>query len=88
MTRQVTLSQPIARGDKQITTVSLREPKAGELRGLNNFDVLQASVTAHRTLVPRISELSVAEFDQLTPADMLAIQQEVIAFFMPGGLGV
>lgn len=87
-TRTVTLEEAIVRGDIEITTITLRAPKAGELRGLNNFDVIQANVTAHRTLIPRISNITVNEFDNLPPADLMSIQQEVIAFFMPKSLDV
>lgn len=87
-TTTVTLEEPIVRGDTEIKTVELRAPKAGELRGLNNFDVIQANVTAHQTLVPRISNITVNEFDALDPADLMAVQQEVIAFFMPKSLDV
>lgn len=85
-TATVVLQEPIKRGEAEITEVELRAPKAGELRGLNNFDVIQANVTAHRTLVPRISNITANEFDLLGTADLLAIQQEVIAFFMPGAM--
>lgn len=87
-TRTVTLEEPITRGETKIKTIELRAPKAGELRGLNNFDVIQANVTAHRTLIPRISNITVNEFDLLDPADLMAVQQEVIAFFMPKSLDV
>lgn len=87
-TTTVTLEEPIARGETEIKTVELRAPKAGELRGLNNFDIIQANVTAHRTLIPRISNITVNEFDSLDPADLMAVQQEVIAFFMPKSLDV
>lgn len=87
-TRTVTLEEPIERGEAKITTIELRSPKAGELRGLNNFEIIQANVTAHRALIPRISSITAAEFDKLEPADLMALQQEVIAFFMPKSLAV
>ncbi len=84
----VTLENPIKRGDNEITEVTLRQPKAGELRGLKNFDVLQMDVTAHRTLIPRISNITANEFDDLFPVDLLAVQQEAVSFFMPKSLDV
>lgn len=80
-TRTVTLKTPIKRGEEDIKTVTLREPRAGELRGLDNFSVLRMDITAHRTLVPRISNMTANEFDALPPKDLLAVQQEVVAFF-------
>ncbi len=80
-TRTVTLKTPIKRGEEDIKTVTLREPRSGELRGLDNFSVLRMDVNAHRTLVPRISNLTANEFDALPPKDLLSVQQEVVAFF-------
>lgn len=82
MPKTVVLSRPLKRGDEELKTVELREPKAGELRNLDNFDVLRMNVTAHRTLVPRISNLTANEYDQLSPKDLITVQQEVVAFFM------
>lgn len=80
-TRTAPLKNPIKRGEKEIKQVELREPGAGELRGLDNFSVLRMDVNAHRTLVPRISNITANEFDALKPKDLLAVQQEVVAFF-------
>lgn len=77
----VKLSKPIKRGDKEITEVNVREPSAGELRGLDNHDVLRMSVSAHRKLLPRISCITANEFDQLPPKDLIALQSEVVSFF-------
>jgi hypothetical protein len=82
MTTPVPLKRPIKRGDTEITDVTFREPGAGELRGLDMFDVIRMNVTAHRTLVPRISNITANEFDQLAPKDLMAVQTEVVAFFM------
>jgi len=82
MTTPVTLKRPIKRGDTEITEVTFREPGAGELRGLDMFDVIRMNVTAHRTLVPRIANITANEFDQLAPKDLMSVQTEVVAFFM------
>ncbi|GHC34713.1 tail protein [Kushneria pakistanensis] len=84
-TRTVPLANPITRGKddsaQTIDTVTLREPTSGELRGLDNFSILRMDINAHRTLVPRLSNITVNEFDALRPKDLLAVQQEVVAFF-------
>lgn len=82
MTTPVTLKRPIKRGETEITEVTFREPGAGELRGLDMFDVIRMNVTAHRTLVPRIANITANEFDQLAPKDLMAVQTEVVGFFM------
>ncbi|WP_372830509.1 phage tail assembly protein [Pontibacterium sp.] len=84
MSAKVLLTSPLVRGEMEVSEIELREPKAGELRGLNNMDVLQMSVTAHRTLIPRISSVTANEFDQLAPADLIQLQQAVVSFFLPG----
>ncbi|MGL1407029.1 phage tail assembly protein [Vibrio parahaemolyticus] len=80
--RTVPLNQVIARGETEIKEVTLREPKSGELRGLELFAVLRMDVTAHRTLIPRISNITANEFDQLGPKDLALVTNEVVSFFM------
>lgn len=81
MSKPVTLSRPIKRGEIEITEVTFREPGAGELRGLDMFDVIRMGVNAHRVLVPRIANITANEFDMLAPKDLLNVQTEVVAFF-------
>ncbi|MDG9884098.1 phage tail assembly protein [Pseudomonas sp. GD04058] len=81
MSKTVTLTRPLKRGDQEITEVTLREPSAGELRGLEMFDVIRMGVNAHRTLVPRISNITANEFDALAPRDLLSVNTEVVGFF-------
>lgn len=80
--RTVPLNQVIARGETEIKEVTLREPKSSELRGLELFSVLRMDVTAHRTLIPRISNITANEFDQLGPKDLALVTNEVVSFFM------
>lgn len=82
MANPVVLTRPIKRGETEITEVTMREPGAGELRGLDMFDVIRMNVTAHRTLVPRIANITANEYDMLAPKDLMALQTEVVAFFM------
>jgi hypothetical protein len=82
MSTPVKLSRPLKRGDAEITEVTFREPGAGELRGLDMFDVIRMGVNAHRTLIPRIANITANEFDLLAPKDLLAVQTEVVGFFM------
>ncbi|MHA6195523.1 phage tail assembly protein [Pseudomonas wadenswilerensis] len=81
MSKTVTLTRPLKRGDQEITEVTLREPSAGELRGLEMFDVIRMGVNAHRILVPRISNITANEFDALSPRDLLSVNTEVVGFF-------
>lgn len=65
--------------------VEIREPTAGELRGIKLLDVLQLDAGAHAELIPRITDLERPEFLALGPADLMAIMSEVVGFFAPSG---
>jgi len=80
----VPLTSPIARGETQIETLTLRKPKAGELRNLNLQDILQTDVTAMLKLIPRISDppLTEVEADNLEAEDLAEIGGVIRGFFM------
>lgn len=77
----VTLKTPLKSGEQEITTVTIREPDTGSLRGLDMFSILRMDITQHRTLLPRISNLTSNDFDMLKPSDLVAVQSEVVSFF-------
>jgi hypothetical protein len=64
-------------------TLDLREPTAGELRGIKLLDVLQLDAGAHAALVERLSELSAAEFYALKAPDAMAVMTGIVGFFAP-----
>lgn len=80
----ITLDTPIQRGDQKITSVALRKPGAGELRGLKMVDLLQMDVSALQALLPRISSptLTPADVGAMDPADLLQFGTAVSLFFM------
>lgn len=80
----VNLTNPILRGETEITQVTLREPKGGDLRGLSIQQLNQSDYNAVRTLVPRISVPPILEtdFDAMPAADIAALSGEVLGFFM------
>lgn len=73
------------RGDDLVKTVTLRKPKAGELRGLNLQDLFQADVNAVLTLLPRISDpiMTPQECADLDPIDLMELGGAIKGFFMP-----
>ncbi len=81
---EVTLQEPIKRGEETVTKVSLTKPRAGAMRGLAITDLLRMEVAAISTLLPRITmpSLSAAEVADLDPADLMAFSEEVVGFFM------
>ncbi|PZP30452.1 MAG: phage tail assembly protein [Roseateles depolymerans] len=84
-TASVTLDTPIKRGDTTITTIELRKPRAGELRGVALYDLVRMDVAAVQTVLPRITvpTLTRPEVDALDPADLFQLAAEVSAFLSP-----
>ena len=84
-TNTITLDQPINRGDAEITSVELRRPASGELRGLNLTDLLQMDVMALQRVLPRITTptLTEQEIAALDPADLLQLGSTVAGFLLP-----
>lgn len=79
----VSLQQPIKRETDDITQITLRKPKAGELRGVKLVDLLQMDVDAISKLLPRIAEpvITQHEINSLDPADFTDLSLEVVGFF-------
>lgn len=80
----ITLAEPIIRGDTRITKLTLRKPRAGELRGLALQDLIQTDVSALLKVIPRVSNppLTQDEADQLEPEDLTEIGGAIRGFFM------
>ncbi len=81
----ITLVAPIERPNASpITTVTLRKPLAGELRGLKLMEVMRMDVASHIMLLPRITEpaLMPDELDQMDPADFMSLVAGVMGFFV------
>ncbi|KQM21936.1 phage tail assembly protein [Novosphingobium sp. Leaf2] len=80
----VTLGTPIVRGSTTIEQLTIRKPKAGELRNLTLQDIISTDVTALLTLIPRISEppLLADEVNDLEPEDLSEIGGTIRGFFM------
>ncbi|CAN7513788.1 phage tail assembly protein [Acidovorax sp. LjRoot129] len=80
----VTLDTPVRHGDQLITAVTLRKPKAGELRGIALTELLQLKVEAIQAVVPRISSpmLHKQDMANLDPADLVALGGVVIGFLL------
>ncbi len=80
----ILLETPIRRGDQIISSLTLRKPNAGTLRGIKLADLLQMDVGALTTLLPRISAptLTAADAAKLDPVDLVAIATEVGNFFL------
>lgn len=82
--KEITLDQPIKRGESEIAAITLRKPSAGELRGLTLEDLLKTDVSTILTLIPRISSpnLIQEEVDAMDPADLTECGGAIRGFFM------
>lgn len=82
----VTLDVPLDRDNgEKITTVRVRKPNSGELRGLTLMALSQLDYGALETLLPRITMpiLHKADIARLDPADLMQLGGEVMDFLLP-----
>lgn len=80
----ITLDEAIQRGDQTITGITVRQPKAGEMRGISLLDLAQMDVAALEKILPRITQpaLSKDEVAKLSPADLMQIAVKVANFLL------
>jgi len=69
-------------GDTTLTEVTLRKPKAGELRGLQLSLIQMQDVDAMMQLIPRISELREKDLHNLEMEDFAHLSVETLGFFV------
>lgn len=83
----VTLDEPITRGTQVITHITVRRPRAGELRGVQLVNLLQMDVGSLQTVLPRVTvpTLTGPEVQNLAPADLVQLGTEVASFLLPKG---
>ena len=78
----ITLTNPILRGDKQITEIIVNKPSVPALKGLKMFDVLQMDVDALQVLLPRVTSpvLHKADFATMEVADFTELSAAAVGF--------
>ena len=82
--KTITLDEPLKRGDTLVEQITLRKPKAGELRGVSLVDLGNINVVALQQVLPRITTpiLTAQDVANLDPADLLEIGAEVASFLV------
>lgn len=82
--KTIDLTRALQRGETTIEKLTLREPGAGELRGLNLQDIYSLDVGAILTMVTRISNppLTGDEANALSPSDLMEIGGAIKDFFL------
>lgn len=81
----ITLDEPLKRGEQTITSVSVRKPASGELRGVALSDLLNLEVNAVIKILPRVTSPSLTEQEvaRLDPADLVQLGSKVAGFLLP-----
>ena len=82
--KTVELDGHIVRGSQTITSIVLRKPLAGELRGVSLVELMQMEVLALRKVLPRITTptLTDPEIGRMDPADLLQCGVAVAGFLL------
>lgn len=82
--KAVELDTPILRGKTEITSVTVRKPQSGALRGTRLQALLDMDVNALITVLPRITTpaLTTAEINEMDPADLVSLSVEVVTFLL------
>lgn len=80
----ITLDTPIVRGETEITTLTLRKPASGELRGVSLVELANMDVLSLRKVLPRITNptLTDIEIGRMDPADLLQCGVVVGSFLL------
>lgn len=81
----VILDSPIKMGETEITSVTVRKPGAGELRGTKLRDLLDLDVDSLIKVLPRVTTPTIpaAIVATIDPADLTAMGSKVAAFLLP-----
>lgn len=84
-TAVIELDEPIKRGDTEITSVTVRKPNSGALRGVRLQALLEMDVNYMTEVLPRITTptLTKDEIGAMPPGDLLSMSIEVVNFLLP-----
>lgn len=81
-TKIITLTNPITRGENQITEITVNKPTVPALKGLKMFDVLQMDVDALQVLLARVTTpvLHKSDFVTMEVADFTELAAAAVGF--------
>lgn len=84
MITTINLKVPLKRGDTDVTEITLREPTAGNLRGVHISDLYLGKVDALIVVIPRISEPKITEEEmrRMNVRDLASMAGKVSDFFL------
>ncbi|TRD18400.1 phage tail assembly protein [Palleronia caenipelagi] len=80
----ITLSAPVTVDGAEVTEITLREPRAGELRGLSMTQIAQMEAGQMMRLLPRITQppLSEAQISALSLRDFFGLSAGAASFLV------
>lgn len=83
--KAVELDTPILRGKTEITSITVRKPQSGALRGTRLQALMDMDVNAMMVILPRVTSpaLTAQEINEMDPADLLSLSVEVVSFLLP-----
>lgn len=81
----ITLETPIKRGETAITSLTLRKPNSGVLRGASLRGLLDFMTDDIIKVLPRISEPTITDHEaaRMDPADLLQAGGVIADFLLP-----
>ncbi|WP_437887769.1 phage tail assembly protein [Phytobacter sp. V91] len=82
--KTVELDTPILRGKTTITSIVVRKPQSGALRGTRLQALMDMDVNAMMVVLPRVTTpaLTQQEINEMDPADLLSLSVEVVYFLL------
>lgn len=83
-TKTITLDTPIKRGETEITSLEIRKPDTGALRGVSLRALLDFETDAIVKVLPRVTEppLVAQEINRMDPADLVQAGAAIAAFLL------
>lgn len=82
--KAVELDTPIQRDKTEVTSVTVRKPQAGALRGIRLQALMDMDVNAMITVLPRVTTpaLTTQEITEMDPADLVSLSVEMVTFLL------
>ena len=78
--KKITLPQPMMIDGKEQTEVTINEPNIAAMQGLEMSGIIRGDVSQLMILIPKITEISAADLNKISFANMAALSLGVTGF--------
>jgi len=78
--KTITLPQPMMIDGKEQTEVTINEPNIAAMQGLEMSGIIRGDVSQLMILIPKITEISSADLNKISFANMAALSLGVTGF--------